>query len=128
MILPLFPGYLFTSFDRSTGQWAEINRMIGVSKLLGYDVGANTICAMRDGVVPGLQQFLDDEGLIDMTKAFPAPDQAFLQGDAVKILSGMFEGKTATYWNQTRNGAMLILSLLNRPVRVILRNEEITRG
>lgn len=128
LILPLFPGYLFTTFDRDNRQWQEISRIVGVARLLGYDAPTNTVCSVREGFVEALQQHCDERDIIDMNAAYPAPAAGFQQGDAVQILSGMFEGKTATYWNNTKNGAMLILSLLNRPIRVILKNEEITRG
>ena len=127
LTLPLFSGYLFVSFNKDACRWQKIHHTIGVSRILGYNEGANSICPVKQGFVEGLQAFCDDGGVIDMEKAFPSAIQAYSQGETVKILKGMFEGQTATYWNCTKNGAMVILSLLNRPVRVILRNEEITR-
>lgn len=128
LLLPLFSGYLFTQFDQSNNGWQEINRIVGVSRILGYDADSNTIAPCRDNVIPGLQSFCDEGGIVDMKRAFPTQNLAYAQGDVVKILKGMFEGQSATYWNTTKNGAMVILSLLNRPVRVILRNEEITKA
>lgn len=124
--LPLFAGYLFVTFDGSR-QWQEIHRMIGVSRLLGYDAESDTIAPCRDKVIPSLRAFADDDGIVDMQRAFPTQIQAYTQGEHVQILAGMFKDQTATYWNSTKNGAMVILSLLNRPVRVILRNDEITQ-
>lgn len=127
LLLPLFSGYLFTTFDQNITGWQEINRIVGVSRLLGYDPETNSVAPCRDKIIPGLQTFCDAQGIVDMQRAFPAKNQAYVQGECVQILKGMFEGQRATYWNSTKNGAMVILSLLNRPVRVILRNEEITR-
>lgn len=128
LLLPLFSGYLFTQFDSHVQGWQEINRIHGVSRLLGYDPETNTIAPCRDKIIPGLQSFADSFGVIDMQQAFPVRKTGYIQGEVVEILKGMFEGQRATYWNSTKNGAMVILSLLNRPVRVILKSEEITRG
>lgn len=129
--LPLFSGYIFVSFDIHNCRWQSIHSTVGVSRILGYSATTNMISPCRDDVIPSLRAFSDSAGVIDMAKAFPAPDRAqacdYKQGEVVKILSGMFENQEATYWNSTKNGAMVILSLLNRPVRVILRHEEIAR-
>lgn len=134
LILPLFTGYLFTSFDIAACRWQLIHSTIGVSRILGYNSETNTICPVKHGVIPGFQAFCDANDIVDMAKAFPAscPDEGenvqYEQGDAVEILSGMFKGQQATYWNRSKVGTHVILSLLNRSVRVILRNEEITKG
>lgn len=129
LILPLFSGYLFCQFDPTACRWQSIHSTIGVSRILGYDAGTTVPMHVRDNIIPGLQAFCDPiTQIVDMQRAYPMCSASYSQGEAVKILKGMFEGQTATYWNSTKNGAMIILSLLNRPVRVILRNEEITRS
>lgn len=129
LTLPLFPGYLFTRFDPAVDRWQRIHSTTGVSRILGYNAGANTICPVKPDVVPGLQAFCDpDTGVIDLERAYPKNIERFKEGDKVKILEGIFAGKHGTYWNGSPKGAHIILQLLNRPIRVILRNEEITLG
>lgn len=127
LLLPLFSRYLFVKFDQRVSGWQEINRIVGVSRLLGYDPETNSVSPCRDNVIPKLQTFCDTHGIIDMNQAYPTTKKGYSQGEVVEILKGMFEGQRATYWNSTKNGAMVILSLLSRPVRVILKNEDITR-
>ncbi len=127
LILALFSGYVFVCFDVEACRWQSIHSTIGVSRILGYGADTRVPAPCRDNVIPGLRELCDEQGIVDMARAFPVESQAYEQGEAVKILSGMFEGTTATYWNHSARGAHVILSLLNRPVRVILRNEEITK-
>jgi len=127
LLLPLFSGYLFVRFDVTACRWQSIHSTIGVSRILGYGIDTTVPAPVRDRAVSSLQSFADEAGIIDMQRAFPAPDHSYQQGEAVKIVAGMFAGHDATYWNGSIKGAHVILSLLNRPVRVILRNEEITR-
>ncbi len=127
LLLPLFSRYLFVKFDQHVPGWQEVNRVAGVSHLLGYDPETNSVSPCRDNVIPKLQAFCDSYGIIDMNRAYPTDSKDYSQGEVVEILKGMFEGQQATYWNKTKNGAMVILSLLNRPIRVILKNEEITK-
>ncbi len=128
MLLPLFPGYLFTRFDPTQCRWQSIHSTVGVRRILGYGADTSVPAPCRDNVIPGLRELCDEQGIVDMSKAYPSENQAYVQGEAVKILTGMFKDQMATYWNHSTSGTMVILSLLNRPVRVILRNEEIIRG
>ncbi len=126
-LLPLFSGYVFVRFDPGLCRWQSIHSTVGVSRILGYGADTKVPAPVRDNVIPGLQSMCDCNGIVDMQRAFPAPDPSYAQGDAVQILNGMFKNQMATYCNHSKSGHMIILSLLNRPVRVILRNEEITK-
>src|ERR1035437_3230784 len=99
LILPLFSGYVFCSFDVEACRWQSIHSTIGVSRILGYDENTKVPHHCRDNVIPGLQAFADAEGIIDMAQAFPSPDHSYSQGDAVKIIKGIFANQDATYWN-----------------------------
>ncbi len=127
-LLPLFSGYLFVRFDPTTCRWQSIHSTIGVSRILGYGEQTTVPAPCRDNVIPGLQAFCDSQGVVDMALAFPSQNpgvRAFMQGDEVEILEGMFKNHKATYWNRSKAGVHVILSLLNRPIRVILRSDEI---
>lgn len=131
LLLPLFGGYLFANFDPEMCRWQSIHSTIGVSRILGYQGDSNRLIACRPGVIPGLQSFCDAQDIVDMERAFPSQEpgkgavREFKEGDNVKILNGMFKGQQATYWNTTKDCHVVILSLLNRSIRVILPNNEI---
>ena len=129
ILLPLFSGYLFVRMNVAAVRWQSIHSTIGVSRILGYDTGTSVPAPCRDNVIPGLRSFCDAGDIVDMHRAFPSTkpgvSAAFKQGDSVVVLDGMFKDCPATYWNCTKDASIVILSLLNRPVRVILRSEEI---
>ncbi len=127
VLLPLFPRYVFVRFDAAIDTWQEIHRLRGVVRLLGYEGRNSSLTPVDDEELRLLMAHSDPStGIVNMEQAYPSGRiTQYKAGDTVRIENGMFQGHIATYWNNTAKGAMVILSLLNRPVRVILRSEEL---
>jgi transcriptional antiterminator RfaH len=77
---PLFPGYLFVSFDIAPG-WQAINSTFGVARLLIQDV--RRPAPLPDGLIAGLRARCDGAGALQ-------PPAHLAVGDEVRILSGPF--------------------------------------
>src|SRR5262249_21254883 len=61
VLRPLFPGYLFVSFDPSRDPWRAINSTIGVIRLVGF---GDVLVPVPDKVIEGLRSLEDDKGII----------------------------------------------------------------
>ena len=57
-IAPVFPGYLFVSFDPEAGRWRAINSTTGVARLVAF---GNVPARVPDDLVEGLRQRCDSE-------------------------------------------------------------------
>ena len=83
---PLFPGYMFVTFDPQSAPWHKINGTIGVSKLVSFDGQPKPVSL---DLVSGLMQRCDTAG-----KLLPAKQLA--AGDQVELLTGSFANFIAT--------------------------------
>ena len=83
---PLFPGYIFISFDRGKTPWRKINNTFGVANLIMER--ANTPACVPENLMRSLLAGCDSKG------HFLAPDQ-FNPGDTVRVISGAFQGMLA---------------------------------
>ena len=78
---PLFPGYLFVSFDPSANGWTAINNTRGVSRLILNDPRSPR--PLPEQLMAGLF------GRCDSSELFSSSDTLEV-GDHVRILSGPF--------------------------------------
>jgi len=83
---PLFPGYMFVTFNRANTQWSKINNTYGVSRLITF----NTILkSVPTSFIENLINSCNASGIL-------LPAKSLKQGDQVKVLSGPFANFFAT--------------------------------
>ncbi len=105
---PLFPGYIFISFDPLETQWRAINNTIGVVTLVV--ARANAPQHVPNGLMGALMAGCDPSGNI-------LPQPVFNSGDKVRVVSGPFQDALAEV-EQTSVGARvrLLFDLMGRAV------------
>lgn len=80
VLAPMFPGYLFVSFDPAAEPWRRINGTLGVRHLV---CGNNGPTPLPEGFVTSLKDRTEDDILCGQS--------AILQpGDKVRVISGPF--------------------------------------
>ncbi len=118
---PLFPGYLFVSFDPERQRWRSINGTYGVSRLIAGQDGPLPIAA---SVVVGLRVRLDARGFIPMALR---PD--FAAGDVLRIRSGSFAEALGLFDGfRDQDRVAVLLDLLGGKVRVLLDETMVERA
>ena len=106
---PLFPGYMFVTFDPESGSWNQINCTIGVSKLISF--GGQPRPVPLD-LISGLMLRCDAEGKLLSSKRLN-------EGDAVELLTGPFAnyiGKVETIDAEHR--VWILMELMGRTARI----------
>ena len=83
---PLFPGYMFITFDRAKTKWHKINNTYGVSRLLTFN---STLKSIPVTFVNNLMKRYDLSGKL-------LPIKKLKKGDQVKVLRGPFADFIAT--------------------------------
>ena len=83
---PLFPGYMFITFDRAKTEWHKINNTYGVSRLITFNSVLKSIPAR---FVDSMRKRYDISGKL-------LPIQRLEKGDQVKVLKGPFANFIAT--------------------------------
>ena len=83
---PLFPGYMFISFDKSEPKWHKINNTYGVSRLITFNSILKSIPKI---FVENLMKRYDSSGNL-------LPVEKLKKGDQVKVLKGPFANIIAT--------------------------------
>jgi transcriptional antiterminator RfaH len=83
---PLFPGYMFISFDKTESKWHQINNTYGVSRLITFNSILKSIPAT---FVNNLMKRYDLSGKL-------LPIEKFKKGDQVKLSKGPFANFVAT--------------------------------
>ena len=79
-LLPLFPGYIFVSFDTASGQWRSVNSTYGVTKLVSF---GTTPAPVPLDLVSQLMLRCDASGRL-------LPPKLLKPGDQVRITTGPF--------------------------------------
>lgn len=77
---PLFPGYIFVTFDVRQGLWRRINATYGVGRLVSF---GQTPAEVPRGLIEGLRQRCDGTSKL-------LPPSTFAPGDQVRLTSGPF--------------------------------------
>jgi len=118
-IQPLFPRYMFVSFDPQADQWRRIFGARGVHRLF-TTMGEKPV-PVRRGVVEGLQaQGRAGDGVIDdRAEAFPAIEA----GSLYRVMDGPFAGHQGVCALSEGKRVRLLLSLLGGE-----REVEFTKG
>jgi transcriptional antiterminator RfaH len=106
---PLFPGYLFITFDRADTKWHRINNTYGVSRLITSD---SMLKSISTTFVNNLMKRYDSSGnLLTMEK--------LKKGDRVKVSSGPFANFIATVETyESEQRIWLLMDLMSRKIRI----------
>lgn len=107
---PLFPGYIFVSFDFETTQWRGINSTYGVSSLIMG--GANSPQVVPSDLMQALKAHCGDGDLV-------VPPETLAPGNVVKVVNGPFKDIFATVEALSNSDRIaVLLDLMGRATRV----------
>lgn len=115
---PLFPGYVFVRLDLGVDRWRAIHSTLGVRRLvcLGEDPAP-----VPSAVMAEIQVRSDEAGLVE-----PPLSCDLRRGSLVEIVSGPFAECSGIFEElDDQRRAVLLLSLLGRPVRLSIGVEAI---
>jgi len=106
---PLFPGYMFVSFDRAETNWYKINNTYGVLRLVTFNTVLRPIPTK---FVINLKKRYDLSGKL-------LPVKKLKKGDQVKVLNGPFANFTATVEKyETNQRIWILLDLMGRQTKM----------
>jgi transcriptional antiterminator RfaH len=109
---PLYPSYLFVSFNRAIHRWRSIQSTVGVSRLVcNGDVPA----PVDHSIIASLKNRENAQGFIELAR------RQFSPGDKVRVSEGVFTdclGLVEGMGDHER--ITILLDLLGRKVRVAL--------
>jgi transcription antitermination factor NusG len=100
VLAPLFPGYVFVSFDVDNDPWRSINGTLGVRRLISFDPARPQ--PMPEAAMTQLMGRCDDGLVTRLIGGVRA-------GDAVKVISGPFAGQLAAVESLDAKGRVRIL-------------------
>jgi transcriptional antiterminator RfaH len=102
---PLFPGYMFITFDRAETKWHKINNTYGVLRLVTFNSVLKSIPTIY---VSNLMKRYDLSGKL-------VPIKKLNKGDQVKVLKGPFANFIATVEKyETDHRIWVLMDLMGR--------------
>jgi transcriptional antiterminator RfaH len=106
---PLFPGYMFVSFDRNKSDWTKINNTYGVSRLVTFNSNLKSI---PTEVVDTLMARCDLSGeLLHINK--------LEKGAKVRVLNGPFTNFIATVETyEADHRIWILMDLMGRETKI----------
>lgn len=116
---PVFPGYVFVTFDPATAPWRRINATLGIARLL-------TTPSLQPATVPpafmaALMERCTPEGLIK-------PPEVLAPGDLVRIRTGPFAEQVSRIESLDKAGRVgLLLEVMGQAVRVSVDPRNLSR-
>jgi transcriptional antiterminator RfaH len=112
---PLYPSYLFVTFNPAIHRWRSIHSTVGVARL----VCTGDVPATVDGaIVNGLKGRENMHGFIELARP------QFASGDKVRVRDGVFCDCLGLFEGMgDRERVAILLDLLGRKVRVLLDEE-----
>ncbi len=117
-IKPLFPGYMFVSFEANFARWHKIKSTLGVCRLICQDGVPKRV---PPEVVSGLISRCDSFGRL-------LPPSILRRGDSVEIQSGALANFIATVETFDRNRRIWVLmDIMGQSTRVQVASEQIKR-
>jgi len=106
---PLFPGYMFITFDRTDTKWHKINNTYGVSRLITFN---SILKSIPTTFVEDLKRRYDLSGKL-------IPIKKLNKGDQVKLLNGPFTNFIATVEKyETDQRIWILMDIMNRQTQV----------
>ena len=105
---PMFPGYVFVSFDPDSDRWSSINGTFGVRRLL---CAGDRPQRVPDDFVSALHTTLDERGVAAVHDGWMRP------GATVRIVEGPFVDNVGTLvYLAAKDRVALLLQVLSRDV------------
>jgi transcriptional antiterminator RfaH len=113
---PLYPSYLFVTFNPLIHRWRSIHSTVGVARLV---CTGNVPAAIDDAIIGGLKSREDAQGFIQLERR-----PQFAAGDRVRVREGVFTDCLGLFEGMgDRERVAILLDLLGRKVRVVLDEE-----
>ena len=113
---PLFPGYMFITFDRKKYGWHKINNTYGVSQLVTFN---SILKSIPTTFVDNLMERCDLSGKL-------IPVKNLKKGDKVKILEGPFANFIATVEKYaTDQRIWILMDLMGRKSKIQTQSDTI---
>ena len=106
---PLFPGYMFITFNKTDAEWHKINNTYGVSRLVTFN---SILKSIPNAFIDNLIMRYDLSGKL-------LPVKKLKKGDQVKVLNGPFANFTATVEKyETNQRIWILLDLMGRQTKM----------
>jgi transcriptional antiterminator RfaH len=116
---PLFPSYLFVSFDIERDRWQPINSTIGVSQLICHGERPSKL---PDGIISEIRDREDETGNININNL-----KTFAPGEVIQVVKGALADQLGVFECQSgKERVRVMLNLLGRPLNVELPLESIS--
>ena len=113
---PVFPGYLFVSFDVSKGGWRAINSTSGISRLVRF--GEEPTPVPID-IISGLMRRYDPDGKV-------MPPELLSPGDQIAITHGPFANFVAEVEEiDPDRRVWVLLDMMGAMTRVSVNKEQV---
>jgi transcriptional antiterminator RfaH len=113
---PLFPAYMFITFDKKRSDWSKIKNTYGVSRLITFN---SILKSIPTEVVNNLIERCDLAGKL-------LPEKKLKNGDQVKVLSGPLASFIATVETyETDQRIWILLDLMSRKAKVQIPSENL---
>lgn len=110
---PLYPRYLFVSFNTAIHRWRTIQSTIGVARLI---CNGDMPAAIDGSIIGGLRSRENEQGFIRLEQR-----ARFAVGDKVRVREGVFCDCLGLFESiGDRERVTILLDLLGRKVRVVL--------
>jgi transcriptional antiterminator RfaH len=117
VLRPLFPGYLFVGLGFDKAQWRPVLSTFGVRTLIR---SGDEPSRLNPGFIAALRSRESDGVIV-------APAHPYTVGQKIRIADGPFDGTVATILSLGEKDRIVVLmDLLNRPVRVVLDARQVT--
>jgi len=114
---PLFPGYMFVTFDKAESKWHKINNTYGVLRLVTFN---SILKSIPTSLVDSLMKQYDLLG-----KSLPI--QKLKKGDQVTVLTGPFADFIATVEKYEADQRIWILmDLMGRKAKIQTPSDNLT--
>ena len=106
---PLFPGYMFITFDKTESDWHKINNTYGVSRLVTFN---SILKSIPKTFIDNLMMRYDLSGKL-------LPIKKLKKGDQVKVLKGPFANFVATVETyETDQRIWILMDLMGRKAKI----------
>ena len=114
---PLFPGYMFISFDKSEPKWHKINNTYGVLRLITFN---SILKSISTTFVEDLKRRYDLSGKL-------LPMEKLKKGDQVKVLKGPFANFIATIETyESDQRTWVLMDLMGRKTKIQTPSDNLT--
>lgn len=117
VLRPLFPTYLFVQIDATAHRWRAISSTFGVKALVSL---GERLSFVQDGFISSLRAREVDGAIV-------RAESAYAVGQQVKVSGGALDGLVATIIEMNeKDRLVLLMNLLNRPVKVKLETHRVS--